>query len=292
MPSGIFGEAERPRHLAVIESWASALQESAGATALERVRFGGAEENATADTLVDPIVLCFEAGEIGPGPVRVEIFGKTEPLILDRRGSLVLEWRNPKTDGWEPVRQLKKALRGFLDAVALAASGLAADSEHAAWLCIGNGEEQVCGVHRFAPISQEEALAFLRALVADLLSRVHAYLLPCEATFLKQLEEPRPDIAACIRKVLRHETFSSSYGPIRHPDRYPVPSDSEAEAIIERRWGLFFAKRLAEPAEEAPVEEQTEPARPKRGGAKSKASDSKPAEQPKRSSRTNPRATR
>ncbi|HCF56638.1 MAG TPA: hypothetical protein DFS52_01410, partial [Myxococcales bacterium] len=104
-----------------------AVGEEAGEKGLkvERQRLGGADEHARADATFDPIVLEYAAGELGEGrpAMRVELSGATEPLLLGRRVSLGLMSRKPGNGATERLRVGRASLRGFLDAVALAAAG-------------------------------------------------------------------------------------------------------------------------------------------------------------------------
>jgi len=35
----------------------------------------------------------------------------------------------------------------------------------------------------------------------------------------------------------------SAYGPVPHPDEYPLPDDASAREMVGRRFGLLFSKR-------------------------------------------------
>jgi hypothetical protein len=37
----------------------------------------------------------------------------------------------------------------------------------------------------------------------------------------------------------------SAYGPVPHPDDYPIPDEASAREMVARRFGLLFAKRVS-----------------------------------------------
>jgi hypothetical protein len=85
-----------------------------------------------------------------------------------------------------------------------------------------------------------------------MLSRVHGYLLPCEA-FIKITKKngvylDRLNLPKTLGEL--HESVghtSSQYGPIKNPELcYEPPSEEEALEIIHRRFGPFFDKQVRE----------------------------------------------
>ena len=75
------------------------------------------------------------------------------------------------------------------------------------------------------------ARAYLNDLVADLLAGVHEYVLPCEAVF-GSIDPSKLD------------RTSSAFGPVPHPEDYRRLADPERQAVVERRFGLYFETLL------------------------------------------------
>ncbi len=252
MPTGVFAEVEREGHLTLLRSWDRLVRDAVGEEAgekglkVERLRLGGADEHARADATFDPIVLEYAAGELGEGrpAMRVELSGATEPLLLGRRVSLGLMSRKPGNGATERLRVGRASLRGFLDAVALAAAGQGGEA-HTALLGISNGEKGKVERVEFAPIGRDEAIAWLRGVVADLFSRVHDYLLTAEAVLAYAADAEAEDFGEKLGEVFdlfERSSHGSSYGPIRALDEFAAPAEDEARAMIARRWGLYFEK--------------------------------------------------
>ena len=246
-PLGVFGESTRGKNVRTLEAWRSLLVENVGRGALPGslapVRFGRAEEHVKAPRLESPLLLdvVYEtpAGRVSR---RVEISGRTESLVEGLSGSVIFERRAIRTDWIEGARHLKKGLRAFIDHLALAAAGLSDGRPHRAYLCITDGGGNVRpAFYELQPFSRDDARAYLAALAGELLSRVHDYALPCEAVLKAQLETP-PDYASAVAWSFATRTFSasSSYGPVPHPERYPVPPD--AAEIVERRFRPFLSR--------------------------------------------------
>jgi hypothetical protein len=102
----------------------------------------------------------------------------------------------------------------------------------------------------FEALSRDEAAGWLREMVRDLLSGPHAYFLPCEAVLVHEAGDADVSLAARLadaQSKLRDSdgplALRSAYGPVPHPDEYPLPEDAAARAMVERRFGLLFAKR-------------------------------------------------
>lgn len=238
MPTGPFAAAERAAHLAMLAAWRETLDAVAPGAVPRIVRFGQAEEHARVDALHDPIVLPVEAGG---RRLRVELYGRTEAVVLEpaRAGSLVLQRARSTHD---ELRDRKETLRGFLDHAALAAAGLLEAPDFAAF--VARPERKPYAV-RFRPFSPIEARAWLGALARELLSDVHAYLLPCEAVLKwRKSGGSLADIVDGMRDGVPFQKFSSLYGPVRNPTRYGPPPDDEAQAMAERRFGPYFARAV------------------------------------------------
>ncbi|HJW13976.1 MAG TPA: exodeoxyribonuclease V subunit gamma [Thermoanaerobaculia bacterium] len=244
LPTGPFAAAEREKHLAALRDWRAMYSQVAPeGSPLKIYRFGRADEHAVVDEISDPIVL--EDVALGTRKVRIEIFGKTDPVIEAAPGSLLLF--NHKAN---PIKRQRDCLRGFFDHLILAASGRRDRGPYRACLLLSDPENG--GTHHvevFDPISRGEARTYLETLCRELLSGGNDRLFPCEAVF-----ELRASPSKSFREIvdkLRGEDFGLSfhYGPVPGARAYPAPGEEEARAAIERRFGLYFAKRrTGEPA--------------------------------------------
>jgi exodeoxyribonuclease V gamma subunit len=251
MPSGLFGQAERPAQLAIVRGWRTLYTGlTRGAAAPPRVvRFGAAEEGARVDEQYDAVGLEVELpGDGGVRTVKVHLHGRTEALVesgVDPGGSLVLVQRGRARDAF--ARNGRDALRGFFDQLVLSASGRGAQAGWHAFIAnVDLDEGPQLETVRFGAISADDARAYLRTLLQDLLTGTHDYCLPCEAVFA-HAREPGRELAAIVDELRgkKEYAFSSRFGPVRHgADRDP-PDEASARRIIERRFGLFFARRGA-----------------------------------------------
>jgi exodeoxyribonuclease V gamma subunit len=248
MPTALFQEAEREHHLAVLEQWWRALlkisrKAARGESPKTRVvRFGRAEEYASVDELLEPIVLELWLND-PPKKVRVELSGRTNPILDSPSGSLMLVRGAASSGG----RAKREALRSFVDQAVLAASGRSI-APHEAVILGGDGGEP--STIAFAALTQQEARAWLGEVISDLLGRTHAYSLPADAAFeavehrvrsiSDWIEEQRERVRAQRGTAFR---IPWSRGPVPHPEDYPAPSEAEARAMIERRFRLFFEKK-------------------------------------------------
>jgi exodeoxyribonuclease V gamma subunit len=239
MPTGLFGEAERLEHLAVVRAWRTILKDLGGGPP-KILRFGAAEEHLRVDALGDAIPI---EVDLPGGRTTVNLYGRTEALLDAVPGSLVLVQRDEKSD--LGARVGKESLRGFMDAIVLAASGRPTAR---GWSTLIANYDRTDGpvLTRipFAPISAEEARAWLRDVLADLLGGVHDYFLPCEVVF-QQNAEPERAVREFIDdlKNKRDAYSSSKYGPVPRATQRPAPDEQTARRMIERRFGLFFDRR-------------------------------------------------
>jgi exodeoxyribonuclease V gamma subunit len=234
MPVGLFGDAERHRHLACLADWhESARQRDLLDRCSFRVyRFGRANEDERVDRIENPIILDVPLGT-GSETVRVELFGRTELVAQELPASLSPVVRDQVSH--------KDFLSSFLDAVVL--SLLPAHtprSEFHAHVIPGGGGGDPAKSHRvFKGIDKVKARQFLTNLVADLLGGPHAYLLPCEAVF-DYLSEGH-SIARNVEEMKENDrtSCSSRYGPVPNFAEYDPLREDEAHRIIARRFGLF-----------------------------------------------------
>jgi exodeoxyribonuclease V gamma subunit len=244
LPTGVFGASEREEHLQILNQWRAAYSHLTDGkeSAPEIFRFGPAREHANAvDEVLAPVVLEVDVPtDAEPVKRRIEIVGMTQLFLEDPTATLV-----PLTGKAKP----KHVLRGFLDHVLLSAAGRSSGSEHSVCLLKADDKPEPDSFV-FSGFTQDEARNYLETLVEDMLSRVHSYLLPCEA-FLKivkgrrvELDEKKlPRNLESLRENVEHT--SSQYGPIKNPELcYEPPPEDEALKIIHRRFTSLFDKQL------------------------------------------------
>ncbi|MDH3603926.1 MAG: exodeoxyribonuclease V subunit gamma, partial [Candidatus Tectomicrobia bacterium] len=238
LPTGIFLEAERHKHLRLLETWQANLHQApCGAfDAPQVIRLGRAEEHAAVDVLLEPIVIEVELPHGGQSAraLQVELHGRTEAVSQTLPGSLTLVASQKPQD--------RDILRGFFDQVVLSA---ATDMPPMPYHGIVNAVDTLQATS-FGPISQAEATTYLQELVSDLLGAPHPYLLPVEAVLRFQHprnNRPLSDIVQALRDNPRSH-YSSRYGPVPFPEHYEAPSQAEAERMIARRFGLFFERQM------------------------------------------------
>jgi exodeoxyribonuclease V gamma subunit len=247
-PTGLFQKTERENHLEVLVRWAEQFRDLTGDTQpkLGTLRVGPSWEHAKADEVLDPIVLTIKT----PHPTRVEISGTTQPLLDEPRGFLRLLTRrclNPKPH--------KEFLRVFLDQVLLAAANRGVHSAHSAFII--NAHPQAKAVLRecvFRAIKPKEARSYLTTLVETMLSRVHDYLLPCDAVFELEVsgegELDKTKLASVLEKTsAKIESTASRWGPVAHPEDYQPPDPDQAAEMIRKRFWLYFVKRVVPEAD-------------------------------------------
>jgi exodeoxyribonuclease V gamma subunit len=234
IPIGLFGEAERQRHLAYLAGWneSARRRDLIGRSHLQVYRFGRASETERVDRLENPIVVDVP---VRPGfpPVRVELHGRTELVVAELPASITPMMKDTPTE--------KDFLAGFLDAVVLSLlPGQSAADSHHAHVIPGGDTADLAKSHRvFRGIDQAKAREFLTNLLADLLGGSHAYLLPCEAVF--DCLSRKRSIESSVEEMKENDNkaCSSRYGPVPNFEEYDPPDYEEAQRIINRRFGLF-----------------------------------------------------
>lgn len=227
--SGAFGRVEEELHLELLTRWAEELGE--GAHRVEVVRFGGGDEEEQVERALDPLLVRRGEGE------EVALRGRTE-VLLDGSASLLLLGR-----AWgQGERVVREELRIFLDRVILAAAGLH-QGPHEGWLLAADEVEPLRRV-RYAPLSQQQATAYLEALVDDVLSGPHPFFLPWEAVIdWKKGGEKKPLTHHVDDWRGDFKRPRSIYGPVRSPKEFAGLEEEEARAAAARRYDLFFAAR-------------------------------------------------
>ncbi len=247
IPSGIFHELEREQHLEVLATWRANLGafEVPEGEPLEIARFGRGYGDLYTGRIHDSIAFDCEIEWHGESRrVEVELHGDTQPLGAGRRATLAFA-----TGSRGRLAREKNFLRGFVDAVVLAAAGLLEGGARLQLAC--NHGKSIGG--RWADsyrrtirtLGRDEALDYLRTIVAEMYRGPHDYLLPVEVAVdsgLAQKDAPAALVEQYVRGG-RHNSTSNRYGPIPNPEDYRVPDD--AETIVERRFGPYFSSIVA-----------------------------------------------
>lgn len=229
-PVGIFADVRRARDLEVLETWRGNL-DPLGLPPLEAwrtVRLGRGAEFGDVDDALPPITL--DVPLAGGRRRAVELYGTLPRLSPDRRTSLrCLE---------SAVPDEKHFLPGFLAAVALSAVGVP-PGEVVRAVVTGRSRQAPPRLERwyFVPPPQV-ARDWLRTVVGELIDRKHDYRLPIEVV-LRWRDDRLRDPDARLRWPHRERT-SDGFGPVRDPDRLPVPDEREADAMVDRRYGIWF----------------------------------------------------
>jgi exodeoxyribonuclease V gamma subunit len=251
-PSGLFAEGERPEQLGTLATWTREIAKmGAGVGASAAIhRFGaGADLSPSGDVVHPPLGVDAEAPDADGSPraVHVELVGRTLP----RTGEAFLTLsRMPQRDRWAADRA---ALRAFLENAVLVAAGAVEPAPYASVLVEGSDTSARTSSIEFAAMSRPEATAWIGGVVGALLSGPHDVFLPCEAAFSRQRDDPAGDLLPHLesaRDKLRRDgpsALRSAYGPVPHPETYPIPQETVARAQVERLLGAFFAKRKVAP---------------------------------------------
>jgi exodeoxyribonuclease V gamma subunit len=234
MPVGLFGQAERHRHLTCLTGWheSARRRDLIDRSPFHVYRFGHASEDERVDRIEGPIILQVPVGT--PGQlVRVEVHGRTDLVASQLPGSITPVIRDQATQ--------KDFLAGFLDAVVLSLlPGRQLTDEYHAHVIPGSVKSDPSLSHRlFRGINAARARQFLTELLADLLGGSHAYLLPCEAVFDHLAGKNSIESAVRDMKEDDQKPCSSRYGPVPNFEQYDAPDEDEARRMIERRFGLF-----------------------------------------------------
>jgi exodeoxyribonuclease V gamma subunit len=201
--------------------------------------------------------LALDVDVFGPGGVarivRAEIAGRSLPKANDGGVSLTMlrRGKEKKDDVWARAGRDRAALRAFVDHAVLSGAGVTDGRRHESLVVVAwPDDEAILERCEFAPMSRDEAVVWLRGLVRELLGAPHAYFLPCEAVFARHYVEPDGPAVRWLelaRDKLRDRdgplALRSAYGPVPRPQEYPVPDEANARAMIESRFGAFFAKR-------------------------------------------------
>jgi exodeoxyribonuclease V gamma subunit len=262
-PSGVFARGEREDHVRTLEAWKSALaREGIGLDAIAVHRFGRAGEHARAQqphpSLVLDLQLADRAGVVHM--VKVDVSGRSLPVGNDAEASILLHkrLRKPADKEWETADLERMALRAFIDHAVLSAAGVTSGRPRRCVTVIASREEPeepLVRTSTFSPMSRDEATAWLRGVVTDLLGASHAYFFPCEAVFVHRgKDHDRPivpilqEAARMLRDTDEFPALRSTYGPVPRVREYPLPDEQSARSMVSTRFGAFFEHTTRDPS--------------------------------------------
>ncbi len=237
LPTGLFLESERSKHLQILAHWYANLRRPLleRLSDLTTMRFGAAESPTASEELCPPIVLETELQDNGKSKaVRVELYGRLEAVSQTLPGSLTLVTA-PKPREYDGVR-------GFMEAVILAASGMTWERPFRTLVNTTDNMRTTA----FAPMGQDEATGYLQHLVEDLFNGPHDYLLPVEAVLRYHRPRNKRSVVDLVQDMRRDPfaRYRSRYGPVPFPERHAPPTEAEAERMMSSRFDLYFKKQL------------------------------------------------
>jgi exodeoxyribonuclease V gamma subunit len=248
-PAGLFAEGERPKQLGTLLAWTREIRKlGAGVKEAAAVhRFGAGVDITPSDEAHPPFGLEVQVSDVNATPrtVHVDLIGRTLPRSPE---VFITLSRLPRTDPWANDRA---ALRAFVDNAVLVAAGAVAPLPYASVFVEGSETGARTSNVEFEPMSREEATTWIAGVVGDLLSGPHDAFLPCEAVFSRHAEDPGgdlvPHLESAREKLARRgrSALRSAFGPVPHPEAYPIPEEAVAREQAERLFGCFYAQRKA-----------------------------------------------
>lgn len=212
MPTGAFADAERAHHERWLASWRDGLLASAPNARARFVRIGQSGVDAV------PLSLSVPLGA-DSSPITVGLTGDVD-LVIDGQGPVVLAHK-PKDE----KSRWRFLLRALWDQLILAAAGILADCQTTALVLYDGALEQM----KLSPWSQQEAQAHLAALITELYTQPHTYLMKGDET-LKWLRAKKR--TKSLTEQLDGKEYSP-FGPIQRVTNLAAPED--AEDIARRR---------------------------------------------------------
>ncbi len=236
--AGQFAEAAKAADDSALRQWIAQASE-AGVSDFDGwndFRIGRADEFADAAKPLPPISLNAEVH-------------RHDGTIMTRRVSLYGTIRGVSPEAGAAINcVLRKSIKpkdflpAFLNAIVLAASGAKLPDKFRAIVIRANCENKADWIREFKPLEQNSALAYLTAVVGDLLSTGNDYFLPIEAVekVVKQLDDAKKprDLIDTVEQILLNDfsKCSSDYGPVRNPRDFDPPDEKTIEQIVARRF--------------------------------------------------------
>jgi exodeoxyribonuclease V gamma subunit len=258
-PSGLFARGERANHLTTLETWRKELASNGVALAsIEVHRLGPAGEHARADAVHDPLRVDVDVVDRAGVArlLRVEVAGRTQPMGAGGSPSLALFVRGRESIQSEAAQADREriALRALVEHVVLSASGIAPGRPRYGLTVIDTPDGPVTDKFDIQPVSQDQAIGWVRDVLRDMLGGPHDYFLPCEVVLSRARRDPDGPVLPAI--VLARDKLASSdgppalrstYGPVPRAAEYPVPDESTACQMIARRFGMLLSLRGERP---------------------------------------------
>lgn len=230
-PTGLFGDAERRTHHALMDRWQLALENSAfwKLRDLEIHHFGQADAQPLPGVLHRPLRLGIP---LGIDTTReVDVTGRTPAIQLKDRTVVVLSTIQPRQPS---ERDEVDFFEGFIAWMVMLAAGVA---EVGAWRVLVVRERShgnQVDMRDFGPVTPDAARNWLIDLLAEMLAGVHDYRMPAEAVFLNVFKRMPFDRA--LEKVSYRR---GNPGPVRDEDRFDAPQN--LDDLIDRRFDLYFS---------------------------------------------------
>jgi len=257
-PSGLFAQGERADHLRALKDWSEALAEhGVPVDSLALHRFGRAGELANADVVHSPLVL--DVDYVDPAGitrlVKAHVTGRLLALGPGTAVSVTLNKRASEgTDEWAEADRKRVTLRAFVDHAVLSAAEVRPGDRHRSLQIVATAGKAKSDAQDLVPLGRDEAASWLRDRVRELLAEPHAYFLPCEAVFKHAATDPDGPIVPVLedaRDRLRGgdgpPTLRSAYGPVPRPHEHRIPGESEARAMVARRFALILRTTRSTP---------------------------------------------
>ncbi len=242
-PVAALARSRRAQDLELLGAWRAAYRGVAQpGERPSRVRLGESIEDGDAERLLPTLKLTLEDPRPGRvGPLEVHLRGRSEAL-LGQRGSVLLEAGEVPTARREREwRRERNGLRAFLDHVLLTASGETVPA-HRAHIFFGSQDAGFV----LPALEVEQARAYLRVLVSDLLGRQHAYFAPA-APVLEDLSRwgtrRAEEWREAVLQVQKRSARGPSFATVPHAEEYEVPAADDLLAMYERRFALYAALR-------------------------------------------------
>jgi exodeoxyribonuclease V gamma subunit len=251
LPVGLFAQPHWLADLEVLAAWAADVRHVlAGApVSVRRLDLGGCGREDAPGELGDPLRIQLASGQA------VDLVGSTCPMLVLPDGALVSLALSVSESGKE-VRNvnLREALRGYLDHLVLSMlrDPSAPPTAHRVLVSRPGRGASAGGApytHHLPALVATAARALLTDLLEESLGRVQAYLLPCEALFSWHFDAKKAKSVDELVADLRDNPFSSitsRRGPVPHSERYPIPTNADALAHLQRHFASFLREAVDE----------------------------------------------
>ncbi len=229
-PHGLFEEFEQQKQRKVLSEWTRQLAKTGIVPQLQRLRFGRGEESESEVQIMDAIEFDALPPVLDEGvaaPIRIRLHGTTS-CFLSSQGQVVVLAASDNI-----VRPL---LRGFVDAHLLAASDLFPPMEYEL-ICL-QGKARSAKVRATIRLDRDSAREQLRRWTEDLLFDEDCVFAPGKPFLLRKQDEDIESLRSALEVEINLAANADqvSFGAIRHPEAYPLPSIDYLERIAKRRF--------------------------------------------------------